>query len=247
MNEINFGKGKFSQLLRSLSIIKDLCNDCDIQNGVLRQRLNDHTCIFEMNLNSVLGKVSIPLTTLKQTLDLVKCFSKTEPKLLIEDQKYTFSDDFTSISFQMPYASYIDNKYISQEELETMYDLSEENLIFSCDINKVVSDRMKSVIQGFSTNSIQVEFEDNKTSIVSKSHSTDKEAKFLETESLRIFDEPSFTRFMYIPFVVDHDSDLRFFIYEKDETCIAKIMTKIDEIDLTILTRSTLRLQSDQD
>ena len=71
---INLNEEEYNDFLRCLTNLKEICNDVDIRDGVIRQRSNDLTSVFEMNLSPIINDASIPITNLKKKLDLLKTF-----------------------------------------------------------------------------------------------------------------------------------------------------------------------------
>ena len=71
---MNLDLTKFGELNRCLTIFKDLCNDVEIRNGFIRQKTNDGSVVFEIDLTSLLGDLNIRFSNLKEKLDLFKVF-----------------------------------------------------------------------------------------------------------------------------------------------------------------------------
>ena len=75
MTRIEFDSEDFNTFLRCLMNLKEICNDVDIRGGMIRQRTNDLTSVFEMDLTSLITDAAIPITNLKKKLDLLKTFA----------------------------------------------------------------------------------------------------------------------------------------------------------------------------
>ena len=75
MTRIEFDSEDFNTFLRCLINLKEICNDVDIRSGIIRQRTNDLTSVFEMDLTSIIGDVALPIAGLKKRLDLFKTFT----------------------------------------------------------------------------------------------------------------------------------------------------------------------------
>ena len=75
----------FNEFIRVLTNLKEVCNDADIRDGILRQRSNNHTSVFEVDLRPVFDESNIALTNLKQKLELLKTFQGQEVEVTIED------------------------------------------------------------------------------------------------------------------------------------------------------------------
>ena len=76
---------EYNDFLRCLINLREICNDVDIRGGYIRQRSNDLTSIFEMDLTSLIGDSQIPITNLKKKLDLLKTFSGQSVTIEIEE------------------------------------------------------------------------------------------------------------------------------------------------------------------
>ena len=76
----------FNDFIRCLTNLKEVCNDADIRDGILRQRTNNHTSVFEVNLQALFQEpINIALTNLKQKLELLKSFQGQAVEVTIED------------------------------------------------------------------------------------------------------------------------------------------------------------------
>ena len=100
-HSVSLSNEEFENFVRSLSVLKDVCNDVDINDGIIRQRTNDHTTIFQLDLSSLLPVVTMCLSNLKQKLDLLKMFSDEEVEIEISD-KIKIKDQYSSIEFEKP-------------------------------------------------------------------------------------------------------------------------------------------------
>jgi hypothetical protein len=242
---VNLDGEKFEELLRCLSVIREHCNDTDIKEGVVRQRANENTSVFEIDMTSLLGDLTIPISGLKQKLDLLKIFSEQEVEITVNNPEdgngwYSFSDQYSVLRFEMPDLDYMDNTFITEEEMENIFNLNDEDLVLSADISGFISDRMKIVAAGFNINTVQVDINGEEASISSKTQAGDQYAKFLEgivTDKVL-----SCSSHMVItPFIIDHDGDIIFKMYNVQPNVAAnKFTTTIADIDIRMFTRSTL-------
>jgi hypothetical protein len=247
MEQVNLSMENYEQFLRCLSILKDVCNDADIHDGILRQRTNDSANVFEINMTPIIDVMNIPLVNLKQKLELLKIFqnqnstqSQTVDITVDDDNNFTFSDEYSSIKFQGPDLEYMDNKYISQEELETIFTLNEEDVILQCDIESNISDRMRIIAQSFNVNSTQISFENQVASISMSTASHDQKAKILSEITL---EQPMecISSLVNTPFIIDHDGKIELKMYNYlEQICSNTFKTAISEIEIAIYGRSSL-------
>lgn len=239
MRQLNLDSTKFEMFLRCLSLMKDICNDVDIRGGKIRQRSNDHSVIFEMDLTPLISDMNIPITKLKEKLDLFKCFVGNDVDVT-DDDVYSLADQISVISFKRPLLTLIDNQFISDDEFANLFTLEENDVILSYNIPTMVSDRMRTVTQGFNVNNVVVVFEDGKASITAKTISKDQFAKFVG--DITVEDERNCTSNLIVtPFIIDHDGDISFSMYEvRSGQSINKFSTTIGDISVNVYGRSSL-------
>ena len=240
---VNLGSEYYNEFLRCISILKDQCNDSDVRNGIIRQRSNEKISIFEIDLTNLIQNLNIPLTNLKQKIELLKIFENQEVSIEVDDespQSFSFSDQYSTLKFMSPRLDYIDNKFMSEEELNSLFSLDESDLILSATIPKNISDRIRTVTQNFNVNAIQVSFEGETATLLSRTQSKDQTAKFY---SGVLAERPlnSYTNVVTIPFVIDHDGDVYMKMYNiRENIVITKFSTEIGDTNIVIYTRSTL-------
>jgi hypothetical protein len=239
MRQINLDSEKFEVFLRCLSLMKDICNDVDIRGGKIRQRSNDHSVIFEMDLSPLISDMNIPITKLKEKLELFKCFIGNDVDIT-DDEVYSVADQISLISFKRPLLSLIDNQFISDEEFASLFTLEENDIILSYNIPTMVSERMRTVTQGFNINNVVVVFEGERASITAKTISKDQFAKFVG--DIVVEDEKNCSSNLVVtPFIIDHDGDMSFSMYEvREGHSINKFSTSIGDVSINVYGRSSL-------
>ena len=214
MEQVNLSMENYEQFLRCLSILKDVCNDADIHDGILRQRTNDNANVFEIDMTPIIDTLDIPLVNLKQKLDLLKIFlsqsstqSQTVDITVDDDGNFTFSDEYSSINFQGPELAYMDNRFITEEELEHIFTLNEEDVILQVDVENNISDRMRIIAQSFNVNSTQISMENDVASITMETQGHDQNAKILTDITLEQPMECT-SSLTNTPFIIDHDGKI---------------------------------------
>lgn len=231
---------KFGSLMRCMSTLKDTCNDVDIKDGFIRQRTNTFSCVFELDLNPLIGNINLPIACLKQKIDILKTFNKCDVNVIVNEKSFSFIDSYSKITFDNPNPKFMDNKYINHEEYNTMIQLNPEDLIMRCDIDKVITDRIKKISQAFDINNVKITFKDNKASLISTSQSKDQEAEFLKDIEIHR-DLDCNANIVITPFVIDHDGPITISVYEiDDDSCICMFEMKIADVDISIATKSPL-------
>ena len=243
---ISLNSEQFEQFLRGISILKDICNDIDIRDGIVRQRTNDNSSIFEIDMTDLISDVSIPLFTLKTKIDLLKVFYGNEVNIKIDDTHFSFSDDTSELSFQKPDLDYLDNKFMPQEELDNIFQLSEEQVMLSVELSERITDRMRVITQTLNTPAIRVVFNGEHALIETTTSSRDQAATFLKDLVVDIQLENASSLLTTIPFIIDHDGDVEFKMYQTSETVSSNTFeTSMDDIKIMVYSRSNILLEGD--
>jgi len=244
---INLSSDEFGEFFRCLSILRDNCNDVDIREGIIRQRSNDNASIFEIDLTSLIQDVSFPLTNLPEKLDLLKSFLEQEVEIEVKEGAFSFRDQYSMLEVETPALEFVDNKFMDAEELSTVFTYEEDKLIIDYEFPDVVSRRISSWSQVYHLTTIQVIFEGETASIVTRSQSKDQYAKFTGNIVSNVVINNCSSNLVTTPFLIEHDSDIEFKMYESTQpsVLINKFFTKLGEVDVVIYTRSSLVKEED--
>ena len=93
---------EYNDFLRCLTNLKEECNDIDINGGIIRERSNDKTSIFQIDLNPILPDVTMSISDIKKKLDLLKVFAGQEVNIECNTDGngyFIFADSFSSLKF----------------------------------------------------------------------------------------------------------------------------------------------------
>ena len=250
---IALGAEQFNDFIRCLTNLKDVCNDVDIRNGTIRQRTNGNVSIFEIDISSIVDDASFAIIDLKQKLDLLKTFQGQDVNIEIEEStpgdvgNFTFSDQFSSLRIVLPTPEYVDNKFMTEEELRSIFNSSEEDLIFEYDIPQLITDRVSVITTNFNVKSIRVDFEGDKAQISTATQSKDQLAKFASDLETNMEFEKSSAYISVIPFSIDHDTDIEFKMYKdpNQDVTLNNFSTQLGDIDINIFTRASIIKEDD--
>jgi hypothetical protein len=250
---IALGAEQFNDFIRCLTNLKDVCNDVDIRNGTIRQRTNGNVSIFEIDISSIVEDASFAIIDLKQKLDLLKTFQGQDVNIEIEEStpgdvgNFTFSDEFSSLRIVLPTPEYVDNKFMSEEELRSIFNSSEEDLIFEYAIPQLITDRVSIITTNFNVKSIRVDFEGDKAQISTATQSKDQLAKFASDLETNMEFEKSSAYISVIPFSIDHDTDIEFKMYKdpNQDVTLNNFSTQLGDIDINIFTRASIIKEDD--
>ncbi len=132
----------FSNVVRSLSLLKDDYNDLDMRAGIVRQLANDRGTVFEMDLRSLVD-CDIILSNLKTHLPLLRALSKQEVEIVTSDDEISFLSERSTFTFKLPKLGYLDNKFLTTEELNKVFPTKDEDLVLQYSIRDDISEFMR--------------------------------------------------------------------------------------------------------
>ena len=179
MTNLNLNAEEYGNFLRCVTNLREVCNDIDLRGGVIRQRSNDKSTVFEMNLKPLLTEVDMPISDIKKKLELLKTFSGQEVAITFEDNHFTFSDQYSTIKFQNPTLEYMDNKFLSMEELERVFIMDNDELLIDTDLTNMITDRIRVITQTFNTQAIQITFNGETAELTAITQARDQYAKIV--------------------------------------------------------------------
>lgn len=245
---ISLSAENYEDFIRCLTNVKDVCNDVDIQNGIIRQRTNGNVSIFEIDITSLVENMSITIIDLKNKLDLLKMFQGQEVTIEVNEGvpgslgNFTFSDEFSSLQIVMPTPEFVDNKYMSEEELRSIFNLMEENLIFEYEIPQLITDRISTIATSFGVKTIRVGFDGDQADISATTQSKDQLAKLVTEIESNIEIENSSAYVSVIPFSIDHDTATKFKMYKdpNQDVALNHFYTELGQIEMNIYTRASI-------
>jgi len=200
-----------------------------------------------MDLSPLLTDVTLAITDLKKKLDLLKTFQNQDVNIEIVDNgngnsHFIFSDQYSSIKFVSPTLEFMDNKWMSDDELQNIFSMSDDELILQTDLSSIITDRIRLVTENFNTQAIQVIFDAETASIVASTQSKDQFAKFIEGIATNVVFENCSSNLSTVPFSIDHDTDVEFKMYKDPNQAVSlnKTSTTLGDIDINVYARSAI-------
>lgn len=246
---INLSAELYNNFLRCLTNLKEICNDVDIRGGMIRQRSNDLTSVFEMDLTSIINDANMPITNMKKKLDNFKTFAGSSVTIDIvegasESESYfSILDNESSLKIIFPAIEFMDNKLMTISELERIFNLDEEDLVLSNTLNNTITERIRIITFNFNTQAVQIKFDNDKASITTSTQAKDQFVKFKSDIPTNIdFNGKFSSNLSTIPFTIEHDEELDFKMYKvaDQNVCMNVIKTKLGSVPVNIYSRSSL-------
>lgn len=230
---------EFSKFASILGIVSKMCTDLTIKDGIICQSSDRRSSILNIDVNSILGESTILISGVSSKVDLLEPFRKqaVDMKLYISDKYYSFRDEYSKLEFIKPMEEYINNKFISSEELQSKLMIDREGSIFEYQVSKFLLERLIALHRGLSASTIRFEFSGNKADVVvsaSDNPSTTTIGKLVTIENLSK-DVNGICVFPIQPFLLGGDHVNIEGIFRGDgENILLKLNTDIDEIPINI-------------
>jgi len=246
---LNLNQEEYGNFIRCLNNLKEICNDIDIRNGFVRQRSNDRSCIFEFDMESILEDVTMPISDIKKKLDLLKSFvGQDEVKIDIHTEEeesecyFIISDQYSSIKFMFPAMQFIDNSFMTQEELDNILTINEEELLLESTMSNLITDRIRIITDNFNSNAIQVVFNGELATIQTQTQSKDQYATFMKDIPTNIDLESCSVNLVTMLFKMEHDTTVLFKMYKDSERpiTISKLEMDVGDISVRVYSRSSI-------
>jgi len=247
---ITMSEKSYEEFLKCLTNLKDICNDIDVREGIIRQRTNDLISVFELDLKVLIEDSTFAISDLKTKLEILKTFSGQDEiviDIVSEGNHINFSDQYSSVKFKLPTLDFLDNKFMTVEERDKIFVMEEEDLILECDLESIITDRIRIISAAFNTKAIQVSFDGEESSISAITQGKDQSAKFLSGITTNIILENSSSNITTVPFVIEHDSDIVFKMFKDPDKPISlnKFSTNIGDVDINVYTRASIVKEDD--
>lgn len=245
-SEVCLNRENFDCFLRVLSVLaKGPCSDVDIYEGKIRQRSNDRSIIFEIDMSRILGTETFHIPDLAKKIILLKTFQNQDVMLRNDVDDFIFSDAYSEIKFLKIDRSAMDNHYISEAEFSNLFNLDEEALLLTYDIPFSISNKIQIVTQVFNAISLKAEFKDFSFSLKVDSQAKDQFATFINNVSIADSFE-GYSNVNLVPFIIDHDGSVLMSMYKFDSKFINKYETKISEFNVNVYSVSSVKKSGDK-
>jgi len=230
---------KFSKFTSMLSIVSKMCTDLTIKDGIVCQSSDRRSSILNIDISGIIGESTVLISGVSSKVDLLEPFRKqsVDMSLEITNNHYSFKDNLSKLEFTKPIEEYLNNKFISSDELRSKLMINEDENIFEYQISKFLIERLTALQRGLAASTIRFEFTGNKVDIVvsaSDNPSSTAIGKLVTIEGLNK-DVNGICVFPIQPFLLGGDHINVTGIFRGDgENILLKLNTDINEIPINI-------------
>jgi hypothetical protein len=242
MTNLNLNAEQYGNFLRCVTNLREVCNDVDMRGGVIRQRSNDKSTVFQMDMTPLLTEVDMPISDIKKKLELLKTFAGQEVTITFEDDSFSFSDQFSTLKFKNPTLEYMDNKFISMDELERVFIMDDDELLIDTQLSSVITERIKVITQTFNTQAIQIVFMGETAKLTAVTQARDQFAKIVSDIVTNAELSGCSSNLSTVPFSIEHDTDVYFKIFKHptQDVLMNKFDTTLQDINVVIYGRAAI-------
>jgi hypothetical protein len=247
---VEMNSEKYGHFLRLITLLSENCNDLEMRNGIIRQRTNGNFSVFEIDATPVVEDLNIAISNLKMKLPLFNTFSGQDVSIEVNSVgDAIFKDEMSSLKIIHPAMEFLQNKYLDEEERDSIFNFDDDNMIMSCEVNSTVTERIKTITKTFNVDSIQVQFDGDTASLNSSTQARDQFAKFKDGIITNMEIENAYANVIAIPFKIEHDNDIDFKMFRdgSQNVVVNKFTTALGEMDIKIFSRSPLIFEEEED
>lgn len=251
---ITIDRPVFSKLTSALSVIQDICVDCDIREGLIRSKSNDRKNVVVIDLTSAIGRRNLSFSQLKMKLSLLKTFEldmssnnqDSNNSIIIEatDSDFRFSDSLSKLMMRKPIENYLENKFMDSQDFQTsiMDCCREDNLLFNYSIDNYLKNRISQICNTFRCDAVSFEFKGNHCLLSTETKSKDNISKLAQQITLNSIVDNKKCSLNNIPFVLNIQSGLTISCYKVgDSACMFKSDLVYYGIPVTIYSKARLQ------
>ena len=222
------------------------CNDVDINQGIIRQRSHGSAAIFEVDLRPFFGGATFPISNFKEKLKTLKMF-KSGVTITLGQNEVMISDGFTPYTIMNPERNYLDNKFMSQQERESMFlsVLQKPSLLIRNRIEKKMIKRIRTALSKLHRDTYEVVFAKHSASfrVEEKTGGSKQPSISVDViEDIPLFEPTTgYAQFPSLPFKsFDCDGDMGWELYRVNGRLFSKVYGRIGDITATTYTRGDL-------
>ena len=137
---------------------------------------------------------------------------------------------------------YMDNKYISMEELERVFVMDDDELLIDTNLNSIITERIKIITQTFNTQAIQIMFDGESARLTAVTQARDQFAKIVSDIVTNAVLEKCSSNLSTVPFSIEHDEDVNFKIFKHptQDVLMNRFATTLAELDVIIYGRAAI-------
>jgi hypothetical protein len=141
-----------------------------------------------------------------------------------------------------PTLEYMDNKYLSMEELERVFVMDDDELLIDTQLPSIITERIRIITQTFNTQAIQIVFSGETAKLTAVTQARDQFAKIVSDIVTNAVIEGCSSNLSTVPFSIEHDTDVEFKIFKhpSQDVLMNRFATTLSEMDVVIYGRAAI-------
>jgi len=156
---ISLNSESLDKLLSVFDTVSRLCTDISIVNGKICQHSDKKSSILSIDVSSILNDNSFFFSSIGSKNELLEPFRKQQAsvELVTNESTYIIKDEFSHLLFTKPLLKYLNNKYMTDEELTGKLMIDDEQ-IFSYELKKFLVERLTAMQKGLAATMVKIVF-----------------------------------------------------------------------------------------
>jgi hypothetical protein len=235
---------EFTDFYSFLNIIKSDFKDFCLVDGGFRARSNDLTCVVETGFSFFNG-MHFNIVDCKWFIKMISALEKnTTITVEVTESGVTFSDHYQSIEIPSSLPEYIDNKYVTDEEMEKIFieNMDSEKLLVDDTIQQKKVSKIIKISRDLNTHSFSIKHDKNDLNkgLIYISNASRKYAMKLNKNLLTPMKKNHYINLSFIPFLFNKDDVSMKLYYTNEPIFIVVYDTKVNDIFVNIYARGGL-------
>lgn len=242
----------FSKFSSILSVVSKMCTDLTIQDGIICQASDRRSSIISIDMSTLLGEATVLISGVSSKVDLLEPFKKqsVDVQLEIGNRFYTFQDNYSKLEFAKPVEEYLNNRFISSDDLQTKLSVAKDGRVFEYQISKFLIERLVALQRGLAASTIRFEFMGNRVQVVISASDNPSTTTIGKLITINDIDREirGTCVFPIQPFLMGGDRiDVECIFRNDGENVLLKLNTLVDEIPINIWCIAKLVVEEDED
>lgn len=244
---VELSKDEFKAFKSFLNMIKLTFNDFVLVDGTFRSYPNDRTYIVETGFTFFKGH-DLTLTNLRDKYSGINHYGKiSNVKFTINSDGWEIDDSVSQNSFLSPPQDFLDNKFISYEDMErsVLSGIDPNKLIFSCVLDKLRVKKVRELSRKLASDIVYITNKENTSGetvieIPGISDSPVPPSTFLKKPFSNFIDQNKLLKLPAFPFNFIKDHLFIKCYFNHDQSVTTLFSTKINDLFVNIYSQSEI-------
>lgn len=206
-----------------------------IVDGRLRQTVDTHTRIVDVDLTPILGNLSMSIAQLKKIVALLGTLQDgNDITIKCSEDDITFKNSNSRLTFKQAISGFLIEKHIDEKIISDMMITKDENKLFTIVLNQDIVDKLRKQSQLLSSTEINMECRDNNIKLCVSDAQKTVQTVF-NCDNVTVYENNIACILPISLFSIPTDSDLTFEFWKmenEDESLYIQVKNKYKEYEI---------------